>query len=179
MLHEVQVEARFSDGSKLVTIHHPIALEHGDLTLALCGSFCRASRAKRLARRRRSVSPVRAEVIAGAGDLEINAGREAIVIPVTNHGDRPIQVGRSLPLRGDESRARLRSRSRMRTRRHSRQCRRAIRTRRDAKRRPRGDCRSEVVRRQCARKRDGHAGATREVHGSPPPRGSATKEEAR
>src|SRR6266487_1085142 len=32
MLTEVQVEGTFPDGTKLVTIHHPIALEAGDLT---------------------------------------------------------------------------------------------------------------------------------------------------
>ena len=39
MLDEVQVEGTFPDGTKLVTIHHPIALESGDLSLALYGSF--------------------------------------------------------------------------------------------------------------------------------------------
>src|SRR5476651_14899 len=39
LLHEVQVEGTFPDGSKLVTVHDPIAAEHGDLTLALYGSF--------------------------------------------------------------------------------------------------------------------------------------------
>src|ERR1043165_6191064 len=39
MIHDVQVEGTFPDGSKLVTVHHPIALENGDLSLALHGSF--------------------------------------------------------------------------------------------------------------------------------------------
>ena len=39
MLQEVQVEGTFPDGSKLVTVHHPIVAEHGDLELALYGSF--------------------------------------------------------------------------------------------------------------------------------------------
>src|SRR5271169_3314874 len=39
MVYEVQVEGTFPDGTKLVTVHHPIAAEHGDLTLALYGSF--------------------------------------------------------------------------------------------------------------------------------------------
>src|SRR3954468_24073840 len=34
-----QVEGPFPDGTKLVTVHHPIAVEHGDLALALYGSF--------------------------------------------------------------------------------------------------------------------------------------------
>src|SRR6185436_12594946 len=39
MIAEVQVEGTFPDGSKLVTVHHPIAAAHGDLSLALYGSF--------------------------------------------------------------------------------------------------------------------------------------------
>src|SRR6478736_4022713 len=39
MITEVQVEGTFPDGTKLVTVHHPIASEHGDLALALHGSF--------------------------------------------------------------------------------------------------------------------------------------------
>src|SRR5947199_2165407 len=39
MIHEVQVEGTFPDGTKLVTVHHPIAAEDGDLSLALYGSF--------------------------------------------------------------------------------------------------------------------------------------------
>ena len=38
-LHEVQVEATFKDGTKLVTIHNPIASDDGDLELALYGTF--------------------------------------------------------------------------------------------------------------------------------------------
>src|ERR1700681_4726509 len=37
MIREVQVEGTFADGTKLVTVHHPIASEHGDLALALHG----------------------------------------------------------------------------------------------------------------------------------------------
>src|SRR6516164_8718727 len=39
MIAEVQVEGTFPDGTKLVTVHHPIAAEEGDLALALHGSF--------------------------------------------------------------------------------------------------------------------------------------------
>src|SRR5712671_2925077 len=39
MIDEVQVEGTFPDGSKLVTVHHPIVLERGDRALALYGSF--------------------------------------------------------------------------------------------------------------------------------------------
>ncbi|HJT08931.1 MAG TPA: urease subunit beta, partial [Stellaceae bacterium] len=33
------------------------------------------------------------EIITGQGEIELNAGREAIEIEVANTGDRPIQVG--------------------------------------------------------------------------------------
>src|SRR6266498_1774289 len=39
MIYDVQVEGTFPDGTKLVTVHHPIAAENGDLSLALYGSF--------------------------------------------------------------------------------------------------------------------------------------------
>src|SRR5215831_17093181 len=39
MIHEVQVEGTFEDGTKLVTVHDPVCQEHGDLELALYGSF--------------------------------------------------------------------------------------------------------------------------------------------
>src|SRR3982751_4455214 len=39
MVHEVQVEGTFPDGTKLVTIPPPIASADGDLALALYGSF--------------------------------------------------------------------------------------------------------------------------------------------
>src|SRR5215212_1588491 len=39
MIVEVQVEGTFPDGSKLVTVHHPIVAEFGNLELALYGSF--------------------------------------------------------------------------------------------------------------------------------------------
>jgi urease subunit gamma/beta len=39
LVHEVQVEGTFPDGSKLVTVHNPIVAERGNLELALYGSF--------------------------------------------------------------------------------------------------------------------------------------------
>ncbi|KAG5521892.1 hypothetical protein RHGRI_034200 [Rhododendron griersonianum] len=39
LLHTVQVEGTFPDGTKLITIHDPIASEHGNLELALHGAF--------------------------------------------------------------------------------------------------------------------------------------------
>src|SRR5919204_6967088 len=39
LIHEVQIEGTFPDGTKLVTVHNPIVAEHGNLELALYGSF--------------------------------------------------------------------------------------------------------------------------------------------
>src|SRR6266850_3529241 len=39
MIDEVQVEGTFPDGTKLVTVHHPIVAERGDHALAFFGSF--------------------------------------------------------------------------------------------------------------------------------------------
>src|SRR5215210_5267279 len=49
MIAEVQVEGTFPDGTKLVTVHHPVAAEDGDLALALYGSFLPATDVARFA----------------------------------------------------------------------------------------------------------------------------------
>jgi urease subunit gamma/beta len=67
MIHDVQVEATFPDGTKLVTVHNPI----------------RGGRAK----------TVPGEIRAGKGDIELNPGRPTIKLKVSNSGDRPVQVG--------------------------------------------------------------------------------------
>ena len=67
MIHDIQVEATFADGTKLVTVHHPIRGAHGALQPG--------------------------EISAQAGDLTLNEGRESITLTVANTGDRPIQVG--------------------------------------------------------------------------------------
>ena len=33
------------------------------------------------------------ELMAAAGDIELNAGRETVTVAVANRGDRPVQVG--------------------------------------------------------------------------------------
>src|SRR6476659_10029190 len=45
LMDEVQVEGTFPDGTKLVTVHHPIVTEHGDASLAFYGSFLAPSAA--------------------------------------------------------------------------------------------------------------------------------------
>jgi urease subunit gamma/beta len=67
MIHNVQVEATFPDGTKLVTVHEPI--------------------------RGASARSVPGEVVAAEGEIEINQGRKTITLMVANTGDRPIQVG--------------------------------------------------------------------------------------
>jgi urease subunit gamma/beta len=95
MIHEVQVEGTFADGTKLVTIHHPIALDRCDLTLALHGSFLPVPAASLFPL---STTPlVPGAVTAAPGELEINAGRATKPMAVTNKGDRPIQVGSHYP----------------------------------------------------------------------------------
>src|SRR6186713_853018 len=67
LIPEVQVEATFPDGTKLVTIHQPIPS-----TGAL----------------------VPGEILVNDGpDLVLNEGRATVSLEVANTGDRPIQVG--------------------------------------------------------------------------------------
>jgi urease subunit gamma/beta len=95
MLHEVQVEGTFADGTKLVTVHHPIALDQGDLALALHGSFLPVPDAGAFTLPAREVVP--GETLVASGDVELNVGRARRTLGVTNRGDRPIQVGSHYP----------------------------------------------------------------------------------
>ncbi|MET0071218.1 MAG: urease subunit gamma [Candidatus Thiodiazotropha sp.] len=71
MIHEVQIEATFPDGTKLVTVHDPIlpAVES------------------------EAAAVIPGEVVATQGEKELNAGRDTQTLTVANTGDRPIQVG--------------------------------------------------------------------------------------
>ena len=92
MLDEVQVEGTFPDGTKLVTVHHPIVAQRGNIELALYGSFLARS-ASMLPARQVPLDGPAGEVLAAAGEITLNAGRQAIALEVANRGDRPIQVG--------------------------------------------------------------------------------------
>lgn len=72
LLHDIQVEATFPDGTKLVTVHEPIQP----------GSSSQKQK-----------STMIGAVSCTKGDIEINADRTTTTISVTNQGDRPIQVG--------------------------------------------------------------------------------------
>jgi len=67
MIHDVQVEATFPDGTKLVTVHNPI--------------------------RGASGAVIPGEVMTLDGDIIMNEGRKTAALAVANTGDRPIQVG--------------------------------------------------------------------------------------
>ena len=69
MIESVQVEATFPDGSKLVTVHHPIRSEHAP------------------------VHPIPGELLPAAGSLSALAERKTVQLNLRNTGDRPIQVG--------------------------------------------------------------------------------------
>lgn len=66
MIHEIQLEATFPDGTKLVTVHDPIPV---------------------------SQKIIPGEIITDEGTIVLNEGKKSIVIEVTNTADRPIQVG--------------------------------------------------------------------------------------
>jgi urease subunit gamma/beta len=67
MIHDVQVEATFPDGTKLVTVHNPIRGASGAI--------------------------IPGEVTTLDGDVIMNEGRKTVALAVANTGDRPIQVG--------------------------------------------------------------------------------------
>jgi urease subunit gamma/beta len=67
LIPEVQVEATFPDGTKLVTVHQPIPSSG-----------------------RRVPGEI---LVADAAPIELNVGRATVTIEVANTGDRPIQVG--------------------------------------------------------------------------------------
>lgn len=67
MIHDIQVEATFPDGTKLVTVHHPIRGAASD--------------------------DVPGRVTTREGDIVFNEGAERVTLTVANTGDRPIQVG--------------------------------------------------------------------------------------
>jgi urease subunit gamma/beta len=75
MIHDVQVEATFPDGTKLVTVHTPI----------------RGAATKK--KDKKKPKPVPGEIITAKGDIELNVGRATLKLKVANTGDRPIQVG--------------------------------------------------------------------------------------
>ncbi len=66
MIHEIQLEATFPDGTKLVTVHDPIPSDH---------------------------QLIPGEIIPEPGTIRLNEGKETVSLEVTNTADRPVQVG--------------------------------------------------------------------------------------
>ncbi len=95
MIHEVQVEGTFPDGTKLVTVHDPICRECGDASLALYGSGLTRTTVARTPDNALEYRP--GETLCPEGDILLNEGRDTVTIEVTNRGDRPIQVGSHYP----------------------------------------------------------------------------------
>jgi urease subunit gamma/beta len=96
MIDEVQVEGTFPDGTKLVTVHHPIVAERGDRALALFGSFLALDATFAAGAAGQPASPqdgAPGATIVDDGEIVLNEGRETVAVQVVNRGDRPIQVG--------------------------------------------------------------------------------------
>jgi urease subunit gamma/beta len=68
MMHMVQIEATFDDGTKLVTVHNPITTS-----------------------KKAKIEP--GEYFVSEGEISLNENKELTTIQVENKGDRPVQIG--------------------------------------------------------------------------------------
>jgi urease subunit gamma/beta len=68
MMHMVQIEATFDDGTKLVTVHNPITTS-----------------------KKAKIEP--GEYFVNEGEISLNENKELTTIEVENKGDRPVQIG--------------------------------------------------------------------------------------
>ncbi|KAL0921292.1 hypothetical protein M5K25_008351 [Dendrobium thyrsiflorum] len=91
LLNTVQVEGTFLDGTKLVTIHDPIASENGNLQLALHGSFLPVPSYDMFVGNVNDIIP--GKLFCGSGNVPLSLGRRSVLLKVVNKADRPIQVG--------------------------------------------------------------------------------------
>ncbi len=95
MVEEVQIEGTFPDGTKLVTVHHPICAAQGQEALALYASGLKRISIPAAHTAKNKIVP--GEYLLAEGDIALNVGREILQVTVTNVGDRPIQVGSHYP----------------------------------------------------------------------------------
>ena len=94
MIDEVQVEGTFPDGTKLVTVHHPIVAERGVRALTFYGSFLvPTADAGSVGQPVVDTDAAPGAVHPREGHVTLNAGRATVAVEVSNTGDRPIQVG--------------------------------------------------------------------------------------
>src|ERR1700704_5782140 len=84
LVHEVQIEGTFPDGTKLVTVHNPIVAEHGNLELALYGSFLTIPARHPAGTTIEAITP--GEILCPPGEIVPNDGRETATLAVTNTG---------------------------------------------------------------------------------------------
>lgn len=97
-LDEMMVEGTFPSGTYLVTVHHPISTDDGDLEKALYGSFLPVPSNDIFPLPEASVyesknQPGAVVAVKGeAGRIKLNEGRRRIRLTVKSMGDRPIQV---------------------------------------------------------------------------------------
>ena len=95
-LTEMMVEGTFPSGTYLVTVHHPISTDDGDLEKALYGSFLPVpSQDLFPLPDPSSYEPTKlpgAVVPVNEGKIVLNHGKKRIRLKVTSKGDRPIQV---------------------------------------------------------------------------------------
>ncbi len=71
MMHIIQVEGVFPDGTKLVTVHEPIRPAPGSA----------------------ADKELPGAITALPGTIELNDGRPRVTLKATNTGDRPVQIG--------------------------------------------------------------------------------------
>ena len=95
-LEELMVEGTFPSGTYLVTVHHPISSDDGDLKKALYGSFLPIP-SKDLfplpdPKEYDSHGMPGAVVLVKEGRIVLKEGRKRIKLKITSKGDRPIQV---------------------------------------------------------------------------------------
>src|SRR5215510_12431475 len=98
LVHEVQIEGTFPDGTKLVTVHNPIVAERGNLELALYGSFLPVPvrlkpdatgvmvAATDVASGFSRTDAKPGEILCAPGDIVANDGRDVARLSVTNTG---------------------------------------------------------------------------------------------
>jgi len=98
-LTELMVEGTFPTGTYLVTVHHPVSSDDGDLEKALYGSFLPmpSQEAFKLdGEDEAGEKSIPGSIVCVKGDkgrIVMKEGRKRIRIKVTSKGDRPIQVG--------------------------------------------------------------------------------------
>jgi urease len=94
-LTEIQVEGTFPTGTYLVTVHHPVSSNDGNIEKALYGSFLPIpdqSIFKLPEEEEYQATKMPGAVVVAKGRIELNSRKKRIRLKVTSKGDRPIQV---------------------------------------------------------------------------------------